>query len=400
MALTTRVWSAGKLLLLVAALVLTYVVFAAASMRVAIRAREVFVPSLTGQSVNQATTALGRSRPDAQGRRDPAPRSEGPSRADPDPGSACRASAPGASAASRSGSAPGRGPASSRRSSARSERTAQLQHPAGRPRAGRGLRDPVGRLPRRRRRLADAAAASARADGCRCWSTAASAAATLRDARPDRRERRPAPPTCCGRAGSAPRWSAITRIRACPRASCCGRTRRPASRLRRGSRSLSRSAADRWPSRSRRPSSPPTSASCASSSPCSRQGGADLIHVDVMDGHFVPNLTMGPVVVEAIRRATRLPLDVHLMITDPDRYLQAFVDAGGSRLTVHVEAAAASAPHDSGDQEARGRRPAWRSTRRRRSAPLEEIAPRSGSRAGDVGEPGLLGSDFHPAQRV
>src|SRR4051812_10202584 len=66
-------------------------------------------------------------------------------------------------------------------------------------------------------------------------------------------------------------------------------------------------------------------------------GGADLIHVDVMDGHFVPNLTMGPVIVEAIRRNTRLPLDVHLMISDPDRYLQAFVDAGGSRLAVHIE---------------------------------------------------------------
>jgi len=66
-------------------------------------------------------------------------------------------------------------------------------------------------------------------------------------------------------------------------------------------------------------------------------GGADLIHVDVMDGHFVPNLTIGPVVVEAIRRNTRLPLDVHLMISDPDRYLKAFVDAGGSRLAVHVE---------------------------------------------------------------
>jgi ribulose-phosphate 3-epimerase len=67
------------------------------------------------------------------------------------------------------------------------------------------------------------------------------------------------------------------------------------------------------------------------------QGGADLIHVDVMDGHFVPNLTMGPVIVEAIKRATRLPLDVHLMITDPDRYLQAFRDAGASRIAVHVE---------------------------------------------------------------
>jgi ribulose-phosphate 3-epimerase len=67
------------------------------------------------------------------------------------------------------------------------------------------------------------------------------------------------------------------------------------------------------------------------------EGGADMIHVDVMDGHFVPNLTMGPVVVEAIRRSTRLPLDVHLMITAPDRYLQAFFDAGASRLAVHVE---------------------------------------------------------------
>ena len=66
-------------------------------------------------------------------------------------------------------------------------------------------------------------------------------------------------------------------------------------------------------------------------------GGADLIHVDVMDGHFVPNLTMGPVIVEAIRRSTGLPLDVHLMITDPDQYLQAFFDAGASRLAVHVE---------------------------------------------------------------
>jgi ribulose-phosphate 3-epimerase len=67
------------------------------------------------------------------------------------------------------------------------------------------------------------------------------------------------------------------------------------------------------------------------------RGGADLIHVDIMDGHFVPNLTMGPVVVEAIRRATRLPLDVHLMVTDPDRFLQPFADVGADRLAVHVE---------------------------------------------------------------
>ncbi len=67
-------------------------------------------------------------------------------------------------------------------------------------------------------------------------------------------------------------------------------------------------------------------------------GGADWIHIDVMDGHFVPNLTMGPVIVEAARRATQLPLDVHLMIEAPERYLGAFAAAGADRLTVHVEA--------------------------------------------------------------
>ena len=66
--------------------------------------------------------------------------------------------------------------------------------------------------------------------------------------------------------------------------------------------------------------------------------GADLIHIDVMDGHFVPNITMGPLVVAAIRRATTVPLDVHLMITDPDRYLETFAQAGAGTLSVHVEA--------------------------------------------------------------
>ncbi len=65
--------------------------------------------------------------------------------------------------------------------------------------------------------------------------------------------------------------------------------------------------------------------------------GADWIHIDVMDGHFVPNLTMGPLVIEACRRATTLPLDVHLMIEKPENLLEAFASAGASRLTVHVE---------------------------------------------------------------
>jgi ribulose-phosphate 3-epimerase len=68
------------------------------------------------------------------------------------------------------------------------------------------------------------------------------------------------------------------------------------------------------------------------------RGGAGAIHVDVMDGHFVPNITLGPPVVKAIRRATALPLDVHLMIENADRYLDAFVDAGASWISLHAEA--------------------------------------------------------------
>jgi ribulose-phosphate 3-epimerase len=69
------------------------------------------------------------------------------------------------------------------------------------------------------------------------------------------------------------------------------------------------------------------------------RAGADLIHVDVMDGHFVPNITIGPPVVKALKRVARLPLDVHLMIENPDRYVEAFVEAGAASVTVHVEAA-------------------------------------------------------------
>ena len=65
--------------------------------------------------------------------------------------------------------------------------------------------------------------------------------------------------------------------------------------------------------------------------------GADVIHVDVMDGHFVPNITIGPLVVRAIRPVTSLPLDVHLMIENPERYLADFAQAGADCLTVHVE---------------------------------------------------------------
>ncbi len=67
------------------------------------------------------------------------------------------------------------------------------------------------------------------------------------------------------------------------------------------------------------------------------RGGADLIHVDVMDGHFVPNITMGPAVVRSLKRVAHVPLDVHLMITDPDRYIEAFAEAGAAMISVHAE---------------------------------------------------------------
>ena len=71
---------------------------------------------------------------------------------------------------------------------------------------------------------------------------------------------------------------------------------------------------------------------------CVAEAGADLLHVDVMDGHFVPNLTVGPPIVEALRKVTALPLDVHLMMTNPDAFIPEFAEAGANYLTVHVEA--------------------------------------------------------------
>jgi ribulose-phosphate 3-epimerase len=68
------------------------------------------------------------------------------------------------------------------------------------------------------------------------------------------------------------------------------------------------------------------------------KAGADLIHIDVMDGHFVPNITIGPLVVKACRKATKLPLDVHLMIENPDKYIEPFAKAGADIITIHVEA--------------------------------------------------------------
>ena len=69
------------------------------------------------------------------------------------------------------------------------------------------------------------------------------------------------------------------------------------------------------------------------------RAGATMLHVDIMDGHFVPNLTIGPPVVKSIRQVTSLPLDLHLMITDPDKFAPLFIAAGADHISVHVEAA-------------------------------------------------------------
>jgi len=67
------------------------------------------------------------------------------------------------------------------------------------------------------------------------------------------------------------------------------------------------------------------------------RAGADMLHIDVMDGHFVPNITIGPVVVKYMRRVSKLPLDVHLMIENPEKYIERFVEAGSDMITVHIE---------------------------------------------------------------
>jgi len=70
-----------------------------------------------------------------------------------------------------------------------------------------------------------------------------------------------------------------------------------------------------------------------------QEAGADLLHIDVMDGHFVPNITIGPFIVEAIKRASRIPLDVHLMISEPGKFIRQFLDAGADSLNFHIETA-------------------------------------------------------------
>ena len=126
------------------------------------------------------------------------------------------------------------------------------------------------------------------------------------------------------------------------------------------------------------------------------RGGAGMIHVDVMDGRFVPNISLGPAVVEACRRATRLPVDVHLMIESAERYLDAFADAGASSISVHVEAL----PHlqrAASHLRKRGVRPGVVLNPSTPIGALEEILPEVDFVLVMSVNPGFAGQTFLPA---
>jgi ribulose-phosphate 3-epimerase len=126
------------------------------------------------------------------------------------------------------------------------------------------------------------------------------------------------------------------------------------------------------------------------------RGGAGAVHVDVMDGHFVPNITVGPPVVKAVRKATSLPIDVHLMIEDADRYVDAFADAGASWVSLHVEAVT-HLERTVARLVERGVRPGVALNPATSLASLDEILPAVGYVLVMSVNPGFSGQRFIPA---
>ena len=166
------------------------------------------------------------------------------------------------------------------------------------------------------------------------------------------------------------------------------------ARLRRLLRGAPGAQVTRVQDRARR-SCRPTSAGCAEEVRAAERAGADWMHLDVMDGHFVPNLTIGPDVVAAVAKRTKLPVDVHLMVREPDHLLEAFVAAGATALGVHVEAC--THLHRTLDADPQARRAPVRGAESR-DARVRRSSPVLGARrpgAGDDREPGLRRPEVH-----
>jgi len=318
MAISTRVWSAGKIVVLVGALIATYAIFTAASVRLALRAREVTVPDLANRTTGEAssaTLALGLAlKVDELRRPDPKIAAGRVVMQDPAAGSVARAKRTikvWLSAGQRATLVPSL--------TGETERTAQLRltqsglaltavaeirsdaYPAdvvvAQQPPARGAGSSVTLLVNR--------GAAARPTSCRISSASTASA----------------PPRCCAGEVFGSPWSAPLPIPGSAPASCSVRIRRPVSR------SAERANLARGEPVSVRIAPSILSADFAAlgnAIATVERGGADLIHVDVMDGHFVPNITIGPPVVAAVKRAASVPLDVHLMIAEPDRYLDAF----------------------------------------------------------------------------
>ena len=332
MALTTRVWGAGKLVLLGGALLLTYVIFAAAAMRLALKTRDVVVPTLAGKTVNDATAVLSQSGLNLkveEGRRtDPKVPAGQILAQDPAPGASTRRERSvkvWVSAGPRATVVPALLGDTDRSAQSRLQQDGlELSgiseiRSAEYPPDAVIAQNPEGKEQRTQSR------AAGQPRGTR---------GDLRDARSDRRQRR-----SCGGPSSREGFSSCRGRRSSVPGRAC-RYRAPSESAGGFSDRARRADFSRGQPVTVRIAPSILSADftvLGAQIAAVERGGADLIHVDVMDGHFVPNLTIGVPVVRSIRKVATIPLDVHLMIEEPDRYLDAFVTAGAAMISVHLE---------------------------------------------------------------